>query len=42
MTQESYSPLPVCLIGGSQLVEKRAVHLHQRLQHVVHQRHDGP
>lgn len=38
----SRSPLPVRFVGGGQLVEKGAVHLHQRLQHVVHQRHDGP
>lgn len=28
-------PLPICFIGGSQLIEQRAVHLHQCLQHVV-------
>lgn len=38
----SYWPLPVCFIGGSQLIEQRAVHLHQRLQDVVDQSDDCP
>lgn len=39
---ESNSPLSLRLIGGRQLIEQRAVHLHQRLQHVVDQSYDRP
>ena len=38
----AHSPLPVRFIGGGELIKERAVHLHQRLQHVVHQRDNGP
>lgn len=37
-----YSPLPVRFIGGGQLVKQCAVHLHQRLQHIVDQSDDCP
>ena len=39
---ESYSLLFLHFVGGSEVIKQVAVHLHEGLQHIVDQRHDGP
>lgn len=39
---ESHSLLFLHFVGGSEVIKQLAVHLHEGLQHVVDQRHDGP
>lgn len=39
---ESCSLLFLHFVGGSEVIKQLAVHLHEGLQHVVDQRHDGP
>lgn len=47
----AFSPLPPCpaqhslllfkLVGGCELIKQLSIHLHERLEHIVDQRHDG-
>lgn len=39
---ESYSLLFLHFVGGSEVIKQLAVHLHEGLQDVVDERHDGP
>lgn len=39
---ESHSLLFLHFVGGSEVIKQLAVHLHEGLQHVVDQGHDGP
>lgn len=39
---ESHSLLLLHFVGGGEVIKQFAVHLHEGLQHVVDQRHDGP